>query len=184
VLEFDLDLSSAPEPAPPPAPQPAPVPEQKPVASPAPVANMMTDLAFTPAAAHLDGPHAPEPEAAAAPAAMSAADAEHTMDFEFVLPAFGDGKPAQGNAPTAPASLLADMAVSPLAGISLDLDTGETSGAASSQRDQEMTTKLDLAVAYRDIGDMDGARELLDEVIRGGNADQVEKASNLRQALS
>ena len=115
---------------------------------------------------------------------MSDADAEHTMDFEFVLPAFGDGQPAQGSTPSEPVSLLADMAVSPLAGISLDLDTGETSGTASSQRDQEMTTKLDLAVAYRDIGDMDGARELLDEVIRGGTADQAEKASNLRQALS
>ena len=34
----------------------------------------------------------------------------------------------------------------------------------------EMETKLDLAIAYQEIGDKEGARELLDEVIRGGNA--------------
>jgi pilus assembly protein FimV len=33
----------------------------------------------------------------------------------------------------------------------------------------EMDTKLDLAVAYQEIGDKEGARELLDEVLRGGN---------------
>ena len=33
----------------------------------------------------------------------------------------------------------------------------------------EMETKLDLAIAYQEIGDKEGARELLEEVIRGGN---------------
>ena len=41
---------------------------------------------------------------------------------------------------------------------------------------QEMATKLDLASAYEEIGDKDGARELLDEVVRGGDAEQKRKA--------
>jgi FimV-like protein len=41
----------------------------------------------------------------------------------------------------------------------------------------EMETKLDLAIAYQEIGDKEGARELLDEVIKGGSSDQVAKAN-------
>ena len=41
---------------------------------------------------------------------------------------------------------------------------------------QEMATKLDLASAYEEIGDKDGARELLDEVVRGGDTEQKRKA--------
>lgn len=40
----------------------------------------------------------------------------------------------------------------------------------------EMATKLDLAVAYMEIGDKEGARELLEEVIKGGTDEQVAKA--------
>jgi pilus assembly protein FimV len=40
----------------------------------------------------------------------------------------------------------------------------------------EMDTKLDLAVAYQEIGDKEGARELLDEVIKGGSKEQIAKA--------
>jgi pilus assembly protein FimV len=50
--------------------------------------------------------------------------------------------------------------------------------------DSEMATKLDLAIAYQEIGDREGARELLDEVIKGGNPDQSEKARSLLEALA
>jgi pilus assembly protein FimV len=40
----------------------------------------------------------------------------------------------------------------------------------------EMDTKLDLAVAYQEIGDKEGARELIDEVINGGSKEQAAKA--------
>jgi pilus assembly protein FimV len=43
----------------------------------------------------------------------------------------------------------------------------------------EMATKLDLAVAYQEIGDKEGARELLDEVVNGGTAEQSERAHAL-----
>jgi FimV-like protein len=44
----------------------------------------------------------------------------------------------------------------------------------------EMETKLDLAIAYQEIGDKEGARELLDEVIKGGNVEQSSRASAMR----
>ncbi|CUI04779.1 FimV/HubP family polar landmark protein [Massilia antarctica] len=48
----------------------------------------------------------------------------------------------------------------------------------------EMETKLDLAIAYQEIGDKEGARELLDEVIKGGSASQVAKANDMRVKLA
>jgi pilus assembly protein FimV len=48
----------------------------------------------------------------------------------------------------------------------------------------EMETKLDLAIAYQEIGDKEGARELLDEVIKGGNVEQSSRASAMRAQLA
>jgi pilus assembly protein FimV len=48
--------------------------------------------------------------------------------------------------------------------------------ASTSPRWQEMSTKLDLALAYDEIGDKEGARELLQEVITGGDVGQQQKA--------
>ena len=44
---------------------------------------------------------------------------------------------------------------------------------------QAMATKLDLALAYSDIGDKDGARELLEEVVRNGDQTQADRARQL-----
>ena len=43
----------------------------------------------------------------------------------------------------------------------------------------EVTTKLDLARAYMDMGDMEGARDILDEVESEGTASQREEAAAL-----
>lgn len=43
----------------------------------------------------------------------------------------------------------------------------------------ETATKLDLARAYIDMGDTEGARDILDEVIAEGNADQQQEAREL-----
>ena len=48
----------------------------------------------------------------------------------------------------------------------------------------EMETKLDLALAYQEIGDKEGARELLDEVIKGGTGEQIGRANAMRAALA
>lgn len=62
-------------------------------------------------------------------------------------------------------------------------DMGAEDDAELSSAEMEMETKLDLAIAYQEIGDKEGARELLDEVIKGGNAAQVGKANALRAKL-
>ena len=56
--------------------------------------------------------------------------------------------------------------------------------AALSPAHMEMETKLDLAIAYQEIGDKEGARELLEEVIRGGNPEQAARANSMRAALA
>lgn len=68
----------------------------------------------------------------------------------------------------------------------LEFDTAAPAGEAApmSPEHMEMETKLDLAIAYQEIGDKEGARELLDEVIKGGNAEQVSKASAMRDLLA
>lgn len=48
----------------------------------------------------------------------------------------------------------------------------------------ETETKLDLAAAYIDMGDPDGAKSILDEVLREGNDEQKERASSLLDTLS
>jgi len=48
--------------------------------------------------------------------------------------------------------------------------------ASSAAGNVEMETKLDLADAYLGIGDKEGARELLEEVIQEGSGEQVERA--------
>ncbi|ABR89347.1 FimV type IV pilus assembly protein [Janthinobacterium sp. Marseille] len=55
---------------------------------------------------------------------------------------------------------------------------------ASYSANAEMATKLDLAIAYQEIGDREGARELLEEVLKGGNGEQSEKAKALLGKLS
>ena len=51
--------------------------------------------------------------------------------------------------------------------------------AVDSSRWQEMATKLDLASAYEEIGDKEGARELLEEVLKGGDTAQQQKARSM-----
>jgi pilus assembly protein FimV len=70
-----------------------------------------------------------------------------------------------------------------------DLETVAAPAAAASAPAElsaahmEMETKLDLAIAYQEIGDKEGARELLEEVIKGGSSDQVSKANAMRTQL-
>jgi pilus assembly protein FimV len=47
----------------------------------------------------------------------------------------------------------------------------------------DAATKLDLAKAYQEMGDKDGARELLDEVLKEGDAAQQQQAHTMLSAL-
>ena len=49
--------------------------------------------------------------------------------------------------------------------------------------DDETATKLELAYAYQKMGDMEGAKEILQEVIKEGSDEQAEEASKLLGSL-
>lgn len=49
---------------------------------------------------------------------------------------------------------------------------------------EEVNTKLDLVTAYLDMGDNEGARELLEEVLQEGGPGQQERAQKLLDSLS
>jgi pilus assembly protein FimV len=114
--------------------------------------------------------------AAAAPAATADKGMEFTLDFP------SDVKPAT---PTTSAPVK-DVGLSD---ISLNLDetaAPQTASAAENKDEQwqEVATKLDLAKAYQEMGDQAGAREILEEVLRDGDAAQKTSAQALLQQLS
>jgi len=123
-----------------------------------------------------DKPVHPAP-AYAAPGASAAATADlGAIDFDLGT-ASGGGE-AKTESPRTPSVDLAD--------ISLDLGTpggGNGSGGVPDARWQEVATKLDLAKAYEEMGDKDGARELLKEVVKEGDAAQQQQAQTMLQAL-
>lgn len=101
----------------------------------------------------------------------------NTMDFDFKL-----DEPTQE--PKAPPA-------GDISGISLDLGSpppaeggGDAGAQAAGAGWQEVATKLDLAKAYEEMGDKDGARELLNEVIKEGDAAQQQKARTMLDALA
>lgn len=47
----------------------------------------------------------------------------------------------------------------------------------------ECSTKLDLATAFLEMGDQDGAREILEEVVSEGSVEQQEKARSLLDSI-
>jgi pilus assembly protein FimV len=106
-----------------------------------------------------------------APSAPAAADApkEEKPSFDFDLSSLDTPKAAGADMETTGSP-------SPMADLSLDLpDSGGGSEAVG--------TKLELAKAYLEIGDKDGAREILQEVAKEGSASQREEAEKLISSL-
>ncbi|HEU4616964.1 MAG TPA: FimV/HubP family polar landmark protein [Gammaproteobacteria bacterium] len=65
-----------------------------------------------------------------------------------------------------------------------DDPTGTEQGPLDAQTMTEIGTKLDLARAYIDMGDPDGARSILEEVLDEGDAGQRREAQGLIDALT
>lgn len=61
--------------------------------------------------------------------------------------------------------------------------TEERPAAAETGDEDSVDTKLELAEAYMDMGDEEGARDLLEEVVKEGNDDQKAKAKELLDKL-
>jgi pilus assembly protein FimV len=66
-----------------------------------------------------------------------------------------------------------EPAAAPVAEASDELDLSDLGDV------DEINTKLDLAKAYMDMGDHEGARDILDEVVAGGNSQQKQEAQEL-----
>jgi pilus assembly protein FimV len=110
--------------------------------------------------------------AAEATPAPSTPAASGGLDFDLNL----GGSDAKAEAPAAPAMDLSE--------ISLDLGTAApAAGAGADPKWQEVATKLDLAKAYEEMGDKDGARELLNEVVREGDGAQQAQANQMLAKL-
>jgi pilus assembly protein FimV len=120
------------------------------------------------------------PRKAAAPPPQPAAkvdpDATVAMDFDLNLD-LGSSAPAEPAKPAAPEAPL------DLGGLTFDLGTPAGGAGGTDPKWQEVATKLDLAKAYQEMGDKDGARELLNEVVKDGDAAQKSQAEQMLSAL-
>lgn len=139
----------------------------------------------------------PEPEMPAEPSAAeevveeivfeeAPAEPESALDFNFDLDVAAESPVEE---PATPAAPLPDL---DLSGISLDI--GEPAAGPVESADEEITlsgtessdvdTKLDLVTAYMDMGDTEGARELLEEVLQEGGPQQRERAKKMLDSLA
>ena len=119
-------------------------------------------------------PTAPAPRAMDVP---SEPPKEEKPAFDFDLSGldFPGSKPAAEAAPSAPAASAPSSSGLDLADLSLDTPS-ESGGEA-------VGTKLELAKAYLEIGDKDGARDILQEVAKEGSSAQKEEAKKLIASL-
>ncbi|NLR73973.1 FimV/HubP family polar landmark protein [Leeia aquatica] len=127
----------------------------------------------------LDMPELEMDAPAAAPAAEAAADEAAMLDFNFDLDAPKAAAPSA--APAADDGLDMD-----LGDISLDLgesSAGEVGEFSMDEGDDPVATKLDLAKAYIEMGDQEGAREILGEVEQEGSGEQQSEARRLLDQL-
>ncbi|SFI11020.1 pilus assembly protein FimV [Collimonas sp. OK307] len=166
ALDFELDHK----------PAVAPKVVEKSVPAPAPMAVGTLEIPaggqpsnYEPAHAHIDIPEETKP--VKTPAAPSYAQHTEPMvaPLEFNLAGMNLDLDSAVHA-HAPATSAAFAAVT-------------SDAAVSAAANPEMATKLDLAVAYKEIGDKEGARELLEEVLKGGSEEQVDAAKTLLAKL-
>lgn len=161
------------------APAPAPKPDldvdTSTANAPAPDFNLDT-AAPVPA---LDFDLAPPSAAPLAPAPAAAEPPkEEKPAFDFDISGLdfpSTSKPAESAAPAATPSM-------DLADLSLDAPA-VAGGDAAGGGGEAVGTKLELAKAYLEIGDKDGAREILQEVAKEGSAAQKEEAEKLISSL-
>ncbi|MGN6121034.1 MAG: FimV/HubP family polar landmark protein [Rhodanobacter sp.] len=105
---------------------------------------------------------------------------EYSFDFDLTQPAAG------GSRTTPPAAADDITVVKPHAEPKASWDAPETGASAAESAefsDDPVDTKLDLARAYLDMGDADGARAMLGEVLKEGSQMQRDVARKLLDGL-
>lgn len=115
---------------------------------------------------------------AAAPARDS-----NMIDFHIELPTQDPVTVASAAAATSGADAGLDFKID---GLNLSLEGEPKTVAAAAEKDghwYDVQTKFDLAKAYQEMGDRDGAKEILQEVIKEGDAQQKTQAKTLLDSL-
>jgi pilus assembly protein FimV len=123
--------------------------------------------------------------------AHSPADATNSViDFNIELPdaTAADSKAGQPAAKSGNTGAGTDFKLD-IGDINLNLDDKTISRAAPAAGEKDanwddVQTKFDLAKAYQEMGDKDGAKEILQEVIKEGDAEQQTEAKKLLENLN
>jgi len=104
------------------------------------------------------------------------------LDFDFD---FDDARPESSAVVPAldPSSIALEEPRHDERGIAAPLLEIPAGGALSEEAIEEVDTKLELARAYEEMGDKEGARELIDEVLREGSLAQREAGKRLLEQL-
>ncbi|HZV98289.1 MAG TPA: FimV/HubP family polar landmark protein [Methylophilaceae bacterium] len=124
-----------------------------------------------------------QPEATSEEIVFESAEQATDLDFNFDLDVSG----TEIKAEEVPVSEHNSVPEIDLSGISLNFDTTpgteaeKTLDATGESADVE--TKLDLVTAYMDMGDNEGARELLEEVLKEGGPHQRQRAQQIINSL-
>ena len=118
----------------------------------------------------------------------TAAPESNLMDFQIELPKSADEEPTRAHAPVKAAAPADDGGLDfKLDGLDLTMDAKAPAAAAGGgEKDghwYDVQTKFDLAKAYQEMGDKDGAKEILQEVIKEGDAEQKTQAKTLLDSL-
>ncbi len=112
----------------------------------------------------------------------------HESDQMTTMDDFDQQQESEGATQSKSISTLPELG---LADISLDIEDSGSPDSKDETADlsdkgeqwQEVETKLDLAKAYQEMDDKEGAKEMLEEVIRDGDAKQKKAARKLLKSL-
>lgn len=168
--DSDIDLSATSS-----APQDPPTLVQDTLMDESPSAHDLGDLDLD-----LSGFDLPAAPAAAAPAPSE--DTFQGLDFDLDMPAAAQPASNAATTPPAPSDLDFDLG-------SLDLDLGPTAAPAAPAEpvhnlaDDSLSTKLDLAQEFNAIGDSEGARALVEEVLAQASGPLKDRAHKLLSEL-
>ncbi len=167
------------------------------IATAKPVKKQVKKMAPPPPPAPVEEPGGAKSTTSVAVAAASTASIDQKLEASYFDNAEDMG--ATETTPTAELSMEADIgqpeanaaAEIDLSGISLELDTTPVTATKevtetpdAGVESEDVNTKLDLVTAYIDMGDKKSARELLDEVLKEGGAQQRERAKQMLSSLA
>ena len=132
------------------------------------------------------------PAAAPVDEPAAATPAGNIMDFNIDLPAASEPAVAKSAAPAATAAKADDGGLDfkvDFGGVNLDLEApaapaaAPAAGGAHDAHWEDVQQKFDLARAYQEMGDKEGALEILQEVVKEGDAGQKSEAQKLMDTL-